>query len=332
MRRPRRMASSSSAARWSESPETRECISAPPSDSSSASSPVAIFSSGGPARNTLARSLTITTWSDMPGQVGAAGRRVAEHEGDRRDAVRRRPGQVAERAPAGDEDVLLGRQVGAAGLDEMDRRQAVLEGDVGGAERLAQRVRVARPAAYRRIAGADQAFHAADDADAGDDAGADGVVRAVRRQRAELEERGVLVDEQLDALAGKQLAALVMALGVLRPAAGDRLGVLGVDLGELGEHRLPVGGELGGRSRAHPSARCDENGHSTASASGMSTWRDRSHSPSALACGSKRALRGDAVAEQPIDDEVEGAQVGQHVAGHRQRLGLREAGGAARRP
>ena len=68
MRRPRRIASSSSAARWSESPETRECISAPPSDSSSASSPVAIFSNGGPARNTLARSLTITTWSDMPGR------------------------------------------------------------------------------------------------------------------------------------------------------------------------------------------------------------------------------------------------------------------------
>ena len=128
------------------------------------------------------------------GQVGAARGGVAEHEGDRRDAVRRRPGEVAERPPAGDEDVLLGRQVGAAGLDEVDRRQPVLEGDVGRTERLAQRVRVARPAFHRRVARADQALDAADDADAGDDAGADGVRRAVGGQRAELEERRVLVE------------------------------------------------------------------------------------------------------------------------------------------
>ena len=45
----------------------RACISAPPSDSSSDSSPVAILTSGGPARNTFDRSLIITTWSLMPG-------------------------------------------------------------------------------------------------------------------------------------------------------------------------------------------------------------------------------------------------------------------------
>ncbi len=74
--------------------------------------------------------------------------------------------EVAERPPPGNEDLLLGGQVGAAGLDEVDRRQPVLEGDVGGAERLAQRERVARPAPHRRVAGADQALDAADDADA----------------------------------------------------------------------------------------------------------------------------------------------------------------------
>lgn len=42
-------------------------MSAPPSDSSSLSSPVAIFTSGGPPRNTLERSLTMITWSDIPG-------------------------------------------------------------------------------------------------------------------------------------------------------------------------------------------------------------------------------------------------------------------------
>ena len=244
MRRPRRMASRSSAARWSESPEIARVH----------LGPAERLVVGLLARGHLQQRRTgeehlgpLLDHDDVvghPRQVGAAGRRVAEDEGDRRDAVGRRPRQVAERAPAGDEDVLLGGQVGAAGLDEVDRRQAVLEGDVGSAERLAQRERVARPALHRRVAGADQALDTADDADAGDDAGADGVRRAVGGERAELEERRVLVEEQLDALAGEQLAALVVALGVLRPAAGDRLGVLGVDLGELGEHRLAVGGEL----------------------------------------------------------------------------------------
>ena len=45
----------------------RACISAPPSDSSSLSSPVAIFTSGGPPRKTLDCSLIMTVWSDMPG-------------------------------------------------------------------------------------------------------------------------------------------------------------------------------------------------------------------------------------------------------------------------
>jgi acetyl-CoA carboxylase carboxyltransferase component len=49
-----------SAAVNSETPETRECISAPPSASSSASSPVAIFTNGGPPRKIRPCSRTIT--------------------------------------------------------------------------------------------------------------------------------------------------------------------------------------------------------------------------------------------------------------------------------
>ena len=109
-------------------------------------------------------------------------------------------------------------------------------------------------------------------------------------------------------------------------AAGERLGVLGVELGELGEHGLAVGGELRG-----PVGSRRVGSTVTASSSGMSTWRERSHSPSALACGSKRALDGDALAEQPVDDEVEGAQVRQHVARDRQLRRLGEQRGAARR-
>ena len=59
--RPIRAASASSAAMNSETPEIRECISAPPSASSSASSPVAIFTSGGPPRKISPCSRTITT-------------------------------------------------------------------------------------------------------------------------------------------------------------------------------------------------------------------------------------------------------------------------------
>ena len=56
------------------------------------------------------------------GDVGAAGGRVAEHQRDSGDRLRRLAGQVAEPAAAGDEDLALRRQVGAAGLDQVDHR------------------------------------------------------------------------------------------------------------------------------------------------------------------------------------------------------------------
>ena len=133
MRRPRRMASSSSAARWSESPETPRVHLGP-----AERLVVGLLSRGHLQQRRAGEEHLgpLLDHHDVVGharQVGAAGCRVAEDEGDRRDAVGRRRGQVAERAPAGDEDVLLGGQVGAAGLDEVDRRQTVLEGDVGSA-------------------------------------------------------------------------------------------------------------------------------------------------------------------------------------------------------
>ena len=69
--------------------------------------------------------------------VGAAGGRVAEHEGDRRDRRAGQAGEVAERLAAGDEDLALVRQVGAARLDEVEERQPVLAGDLHGPQRLA---------------------------------------------------------------------------------------------------------------------------------------------------------------------------------------------------
>ena len=68
------------------------------------------------------------------GHVGAAGGGVAEDQRDRRDAGGREPGEVAEQLPARDEDLLLRRQVGAAGLDQEISRQPVLPGDLQRAE------------------------------------------------------------------------------------------------------------------------------------------------------------------------------------------------------
>ena len=150
-------------------------------------------------------------------------------------------GQVAEEATAGDEDLLLRRQVGAAGLDERDRREVVLLGDLRGPEDLLHRPGVGGAALHGRVVGADQALHALDHTDAGDDRGADGEVRAPPGQRRELEEGRPGVDEQLDPLARGQLAAGVVAVDVLLPAARHRDRVLRVEVGELLQHRLAVG-------------------------------------------------------------------------------------------
>ena len=172
--------------------------------------------------------------------VGAAGGRVAEDQRDRRLLGGRGAGDVAEELPARDEDLLLRRQVRAAGLDQGDGREPVLLGDLGGPEDLLDRPRVRGAALHRRVVGGDHALDALDDADARDDRGTDGEVGPPAGQRAELEERRPLVDEQLDPLARHQLPARLVALDVLLPAAGHRLGVLGVELRELGEHGLSV--------------------------------------------------------------------------------------------
>ena len=59
--RAMRMPSASFSAIHSATPDTVACISAPPSSSSVAISPVAAFTSGGPARNTLAWLRTMMT-------------------------------------------------------------------------------------------------------------------------------------------------------------------------------------------------------------------------------------------------------------------------------
>ncbi|CAM5702648.1 hypothetical protein STENM327S_02821 [Streptomyces tendae] len=191
------------------------------------------------------------------GDVGAPRGRVAEDDGDGGDPGRRQPCEVPEDRAAGDEDLLLGGQVGAAGLDEADAGQPVGEGDVVGAQGLLQRPGVAGAAAHGGVVGGDQALDALDDADAGDERGADRVLAPPGRQRRQLQEGRVRVEEQLDALAGEELAALAVPGDVLLAAALEGLGVFGVQVGELGEHGLAVravvgvGGVQGGGEDGH---------------------------------------------------------------------------------
>ena len=182
------------------------------------------------------------------GDVGAAGGGVAEHQRDGRDARRRQPGQVAEHLPAGDEDLLLGRQVGAAGLDQRDHRQPVLQRDLVGPQHLLQRPRVAGAALDGRVVGDDQALDALDR-------------RRCRSPRWRRPWKSVPQaasghssrnGESGSSSSSMRSRAVSLPRSWWRStyfgaAAGQRLGVLGVELGELGRHRL---GGLGVRGRA----------------------------------------------------------------------------------
>jgi hypothetical protein len=153
-----------------------------------------------------------------PGHVRATGRGVAEDQRDRRDAHGRQLGEVVEDLAGVHEQFRLGRQVRAAGLDQVDHRQPVRPGDLQRPQRLAQRVGVHRAAADRRVVRDDHALRAGHHADPGDDARPDGELGSPGRERGQLQERRVPVQQQLDALAHQHPAALVMALGVPRPA------------------------------------------------------------------------------------------------------------------
>ena len=106
--------------------------------------------------------------------VRAARGRGAEDQRDRRDAQRRELSQVAEYPAARDEQFRLRREVGSAGLDQIDHGEPVALGYFQRPQVLAQRVRVYRATTHRRIIGSDHAFDIGDHADPGDDAGADG--------------------------------------------------------------------------------------------------------------------------------------------------------------
>src|SRR4030095_11264997 len=98
---------------------------------------------------------------------------------------------------------------------------------------LPDAVRIERPAPHRGLVGGQDALHARHHADPGHDAAPEPELRAPGRERRDLEEGRVAVEQQLDALARHELAALAVALDVLRAAPGACDRELLVEEGEL---------------------------------------------------------------------------------------------------
>ena len=203
--------------------------------------------------------------------IGAARRARAHDRGDLRDALRRHVGLVVEDAAEMGlvgEDLGPLRQVGAAGIDQVDAGQTVLHRHFLGAEMLLHRHRIVGAALHRGVVADDHAFDAADPADAGDDARARRlvVVHVHRRQRRQLEERRAGIEQRPHALARQELAARDMALaGLLAAAQADLVGA-GLEVGDQGAHRLGValegvgaGVDLGGKDR-HAGPNCPDGG------------------------------------------------------------------------
>ena len=162
-------------------PETRECRSPPPSSSAVTTSPVAAFTSGGPPRKIVPWLRTITASSLIAGTYAPP----AVHEpstaaicGMPRAGHRRLVEEDPAEVLAVREDLVLPGQERAAGVDQVDARQAVVQRDLLGAQVLLDRHRVVRAALDGGVVGDDHALAAGHPADAGDDAGG----RAPRRR------------------------------------------------------------------------------------------------------------------------------------------------------
>ena len=154
-------------------------------------------------------------------------------------------------------DLVLQRQERAAGIDQVDAGEPILQRDFLRAQVLLHRHGVVRPAFHRGVVGDDHDLADLDAPDAGDDARRGGVVavHAECGELRELEEGGAGIEERAHALARQQLAARgVLRLGVGAAALGDArdaraqvLYQLAVVLGVRLE-RLAAGVELGSRA------------------------------------------------------------------------------------
>ncbi|ENN86135.1 hypothetical protein RHSP_33009 [Rhizobium freirei PRF 81] len=160
--------------------------------------------------------------------IGAACRAGAHDDGNLRNAGGRHIGLIVEDAAemiAIRKDFVLVRQVGATGIDEIDAREIVLRGDLLRAKMLLHRDRIVGAAFDRGIVADDHAVTARNAADAGDQAGARGLIamHSMGGRRADLQKRRGGIDQAGDAIARQHLAAAHMPLARLRSAAFRRL-------------------------------------------------------------------------------------------------------------
>jgi hypothetical protein len=138
--------------------------------------------------------------------VRAARGAAAQHRGDLGDALRAHRRLVEEDAAevvAVGEHLVLRRQEGAAGVDEVHARQAVLQRHLLRPQVLLHRHRVVGAALDRGVVRHDDALAARHPADPGDQArpGRLVAVQPVRRQRRQLEEAAARVEQRVDAVA-----------------------------------------------------------------------------------------------------------------------------------
>ena len=129
----------------------------------------------------------------------------------------RHGGLIVEDAPemiAIGEHLVLAREMGAAGVDQIEAGEPVLAGDVLSAQVLLDRDRIVGAAFDRGIVGDDHALAAHHPADPGDDPGAWHlvVVHAVGGELRQLQERRARIEQAPHPLARQQLAARQMTL------------------------------------------------------------------------------------------------------------------------
>ncbi len=150
--------------------------------------------------------------------VGPAGRAHPENDGDlgyRRGRQDRLVVEDPSEVLRVGEDLRLQRQEDAARIDQVDARQAVVEGDLLRPDVLADGLGEIAPALDARIVGDHQALATADPPDAGDDPRGRrlAAVQSPRGERRQLEKRRVGIEELRDPLARRQLAALALGGG-----------------------------------------------------------------------------------------------------------------------
>ncbi len=194
--------------------------------------------------------------------IGSARGAGPHHGRDLRDTLGRHPRLVekdaAEMLAVGKHLVLV-RQVGAAGIDEIDARQPACARDLLRAQMLLHRHREIRAALHRRVVGDDDAFPPPDAADAGDDPGRRhlAAIHSVRCKLRKLEERRAGVDQRHHPRARQHLAAPLVPPACRVAAARRRAAGSLAQFGNQGTHRAGAGAELirppvdGGRQRGH---------------------------------------------------------------------------------